>query len=101
MSSRDLLTGHSPSQIGPVDALLRAAEYRRVAGTAATANVRDAHPLMTFIAAAWAVSGRSALRRKPGETFHWRRSSVMTVTVGLLGFMEAVFQHSPAGQARR
>ena len=40
--------------------------------------------LMTFVDVASAVSGRAALRRKPGETFHWRRSSVMTVTVRLL-----------------
>jgi hypothetical protein len=40
--------------------------------------------LMTFVDVASAVSGRAALRRKPGATFHWRRSSVMTVTVRLL-----------------
>ena len=40
--------------------------------------------LMTFVDVASAVSGRATLRRKPGETFHWRRSSVMTVTVRLL-----------------
>jgi hypothetical protein len=39
---------------------------------------------MTFVGVASAVLERATLRRKPGETFHWRRSSVMTVTVRLL-----------------
>jgi len=39
---------------------------------------------ITFVDVASAVSGPATLRRKPGETFHWRRSSVMTVTVRLL-----------------
>jgi len=57
---------------------LRPPPRRACAGWSAYFN------LMTFVDVASAVSVRAALRRKPGETFHWRRSSVMNVTVRLL-----------------